>query len=104
LAESLISLRGSVEMKNTVKISKPFDMQLHPDTRFQNEHPRKNVGNSLRLDNKIYQKISFSQELKKQIAIRRLLDQGIQQYKGTSIFDLDYDTLCQALVLHSSEK
>lgn len=86
----------------TVKISKL--VQPHPGTRSQNEHPRKNVGNGLRLDNKIYQKISFSQELKKQIVIRRLLDQGIQQYKGTSIFDLDYDTLCQALVLHSSEK
>ena len=87
-------------MKNTVKILKPFEMQRHPGTRFQNEHPRKNAEDHLRLENRIlYEKVSFSQELKKQITIRRLLDKGIKEYKGASIFDLDYDTLCQALVL-----
>mgnify|MGYP006961608986 CR=1 FL=1 len=87
----------------TVKISKP--VQPHPGSRSQNEQRQKNSEDRLRLENKVfYKKISFSQELKKQIAIRRLLDLGIQQYKGTSIFDLDYDTLCQALVFPSSEK
>jgi hypothetical protein len=37
--------------------------------------------------------ISFSQELKRQILIRQLIDLGIHEHQGQSIYDLDYYTL-----------
>jgi hypothetical protein len=39
------------------------------------------------------EKVQFSQELKKQIIIRQLLDMGITKHQGQSIYDLDYYTL-----------
>lgn len=41
----------------------------------------------------LYEKITFTQELKKQIMIRQLLDMGITEHQGQSIYDLDYYTL-----------
>jgi hypothetical protein len=39
------------------------------------------------------EKVLISQELKRQIVIRQLLDMGITEHEGKSIYDLDYYTL-----------
>jgi hypothetical protein len=39
------------------------------------------------------EKISFSQELKRQIVIRQLIDLGVHEYQGQAVYDLDYYTL-----------
>ncbi|WP_200894712.1 hypothetical protein [Bacillus alveayuensis] len=41
----------------------------------------------------LYEKVQFSQELKRQIIIRQLLDMGITEHQGQSVYDLDYYTL-----------
>jgi hypothetical protein len=45
------------------------------------------------------EKVQFSQELKRQIIIRQLLDMGITEHEGKSIHDLDYYTLRHVLVM-----
>jgi hypothetical protein len=45
------------------------------------------------------EKVQFSNELKKQIIIRQLLDMGITEHQGQSIYDLDYYTLRHVLVM-----
>jgi hypothetical protein len=47
----------------------------------------------------LYEKVQFSQELKKQIIIRQLLDLGITEYQNQSIYDLDYYTLRHVLAI-----
>jgi hypothetical protein len=47
----------------------------------------------------LYEKVQFSQELKRQIIIRQLLDMGITEHQGQSIYDLDYYTLQHVLVM-----
>ncbi|WP_199426257.1 hypothetical protein [Thermaerobacillus caldiproteolyticus] len=47
----------------------------------------------------LYEKVQFSNELKKQIIIRQLLDMGITEYQSQSIYDLDYYTLRHVLVM-----
>jgi hypothetical protein len=47
----------------------------------------------------LYEKVQFSQELKRQIIIRQLLDMGITEHQGQSIYDLDYYTLRHVLVM-----
>jgi hypothetical protein len=45
------------------------------------------------------EKVQFSQELKRQIIIRQLLDIGITEHQGQSIYDLDYYSLRHLLVM-----
>jgi hypothetical protein len=47
----------------------------------------------------LYEKVQLSNELKKQIIIRQLLDLGITEHQGQSIYDLDYYTLRHVLVM-----
>jgi hypothetical protein len=47
----------------------------------------------------LYEKVQLSNELKKQIIIRQLLDMGITEYQNQSIYDLDYYTLRHVLVM-----
>ncbi|WP_201108598.1 hypothetical protein [Aeribacillus pallidus] len=39
------------------------------------------------------EKVWLSQELKRQIVIRQLIDLGVHEHQGQSIYDLDYYTL-----------
>jgi hypothetical protein len=41
----------------------------------------------------LYEKVQLTQELKRQMMIRQLLDMGIREYDGQSVYDLDYYTL-----------
>jgi len=41
----------------------------------------------------LIEKVWLSQELKRQILIRQLIDLGIHEHQGQSIYDLDYYTL-----------
>jgi len=41
----------------------------------------------------LYEKVTFTQELKKQIMIRQLLDAGIREHDGKRVSELDYYTL-----------
>jgi hypothetical protein len=45
------------------------------------------------------EKVQFSQELKRQIIIRQLLDLEITEHQGQSIYDLDYYTLRHVLAM-----
>jgi hypothetical protein len=45
------------------------------------------------------EKVQFSQELKRQIIIRQLLDLGKTEHQGQSIYDLDYYTLRNVLAM-----
>lgn len=45
----------------------------------------------------LYEKVQLTQELKRQMMIRQLLDMGITEYEGTSVYDLDYYTLRRLL-------
>jgi hypothetical protein len=47
----------------------------------------------------LYEKVQLSNELKKQIIIRQLLDLGITEHQGQSIYDLDYYSLRHLLVI-----
>jgi hypothetical protein len=47
----------------------------------------------------LYEKVQYTQELKRQIMIRQLLDRGIHEYEGRSVYDLDYYTLRHVLVM-----
>lgn len=46
----------------------------------------------------LYEKVTFTQELKKQIMIRQLLDAGIREHDGKHVSELDYYTLRWLLV------
>ncbi|MEB3752510.1 hypothetical protein EP10_003425 [Geobacillus icigianus] len=46
----------------------------------------------------LYEKVQLTQEIKKQIIIRQLLDMGITEHQGQSIYDLDYYALRRLLV------
>jgi hypothetical protein len=39
------------------------------------------------------QLVQFGEELKRQFVIRQLLDRGITEHQGQSVYDLDYYTL-----------
>jgi len=41
----------------------------------------------------LYEKVQYTQELKRQMMIRQLIDMGITEHEGKSIYDLDYYTL-----------
>jgi len=41
----------------------------------------------------LIEKVWLSQELKRKIVIQQLLDLGIREHRGQSIYDLDYYTL-----------
>jgi hypothetical protein len=45
------------------------------------------------------QLVQFGEELKRQFVIRQLLDMGITEHQGQSIYDLDYYTLRHVLVM-----
>jgi hypothetical protein len=47
----------------------------------------------------LYEKVQYTQELKRQMMIRQLLDMGIREYDGQSVYDLDYYTLRHVLVM-----
>jgi hypothetical protein len=47
----------------------------------------------------LYEKVQYTQELKRQIIIRQLIDMGITEHQGKSIYDLDYYTLRHVLVM-----
>jgi hypothetical protein len=47
----------------------------------------------------LYEKVQYTQELKRQIMIRQLIDMGITEHQGQSIYDLDYYTLRHVLVM-----
>lgn len=47
----------------------------------------------------LYEKVQYTQELKRQMMIRQLLDRGIREYEGQSVYDLDYYTLRHVLVM-----
>jgi hypothetical protein len=47
----------------------------------------------------LYEKVQFSQELKRQMIIRELMDLGITEHKGESVYDLDYYTLRHILTM-----
>jgi hypothetical protein len=41
----------------------------------------------------LYEKVQYTRELKRQMMIRQLIDIGIKEHEGKSIYDLDYYTL-----------
>ncbi|BBU40715.1 hypothetical protein APP_30070 [Aeribacillus pallidus] len=47
----------------------------------------------------LYKKVQLTKELKRQMMIRQLLDRGITEHQGQSIYDLDYYTLRHVLVM-----
>jgi hypothetical protein len=47
----------------------------------------------------LYEKVQLTQELKRQIMIWQLLDMGITEHEGKSIYDLDYYTLRHVLAI-----
>jgi hypothetical protein len=47
----------------------------------------------------LYEKVQLTQELKRQIMIRQLLDMGIREHQGQSVYDLDYYTLRYVLAI-----
>jgi hypothetical protein len=52
----------------------------------------------------LYEKVQLTQELKRQMMIRQLLDMGITEYQGQSIYDLDYYTLRHVLVMEKVKR
>ena len=47
----------------------------------------------------LYEKVQLTKELKRQMMIRQLLDRGIREYDGRSVYDLDYYTLRHVLAM-----
>jgi hypothetical protein len=41
----------------------------------------------------LYERVQYTQELKRQMMICQLIDMGITEHEGKSIYDLDYYTL-----------
>lgn len=38
----------------------------------------------------LYEKVQLTQDLKRQFIIRQLIDMGIREHNGRSVYDLDY--------------
>ncbi|WP_420769160.1 hypothetical protein ACNR9V_03125 [Parageobacillus thermoglucosidasius] len=49
----------------------------------------------------LYEKVQLTRELKRQMMIRQLLDRGIREYDGQSVYDLDYYTLRHVLAMQN---
>ena len=47
----------------------------------------------------LYEKVQLTKELKRQRMIRQLLDMGITEHQGQSVYDLDYYTLRHVLAM-----
>ncbi|MDZ7370237.1 MAG: hypothetical protein ONB12_03600 [candidate division KSB1 bacterium] len=47
----------------------------------------------------LYEKVQLTQELKRQMMIRQLIEMGITEYEGREIGELDYDRLKYILAL-----
>lgn len=52
----------------------------------------------------LYEKVQLTQELKRQMMIRQLLDMGITEHEGASVYDLDYYTLRWLLATRKLER
>lgn len=52
----------------------------------------------------LYEKVQLTKELKRQMMIRQLLDRGIREYDGQSVYDLDYYTLRWLLATRKLER
>jgi hypothetical protein len=52
----------------------------------------------------LYEKVQYTQELKRQMMIRQLIDMGITEHQGQSIYDLDYYTLRHVLVMEKVKR
>lgn len=52
----------------------------------------------------LYEKVQITRELKRQMMIRQLLDRGIREYEGRSVYDLDYYTLRWLLATRKLER
>jgi hypothetical protein len=52
----------------------------------------------------LYEKVQYTQELKRQMMIRQLIDMGITEHEGKSIYDLDYYTLRHVLVMEKVKR
>ncbi|WP_197072002.1 hypothetical protein [Geobacillus kaustophilus] len=48
--------------------------------------------------------VQFGEALKRQFVIRQLLDMGITEHQGKSIYDLDYYTLRHVLVMEKVKR
>jgi hypothetical protein len=52
----------------------------------------------------LYEKVQYTRELKRQIMIRQLIDMGITEHQGQSIYDLDYYTLHHVLAMEKVKR
>jgi hypothetical protein len=52
----------------------------------------------------LYEKVQYTQELKRQMMIRQLIDMGVTEHEGKSIYDLDYYTLRHVLVMEKVKR
>jgi hypothetical protein len=52
----------------------------------------------------LYEKVQYTQELKRQIMIRQLIDMGVTEHQGQSIYDLDYYTLRYILATEKAKQ
>jgi hypothetical protein len=52
----------------------------------------------------LYEKVQYTQELKRQIMIRQLIDMGVTEHQGQSIYDLDYYTLRYILAAEKAKQ
>jgi hypothetical protein len=52
----------------------------------------------------LYEKVQYTQELKRQMMIRQLIDMGVTEHQGQSIYDLDYYTLRHVLVMEKVKR
>ncbi|WP_164834594.1 hypothetical protein [Geobacillus sp. JS12] len=52
----------------------------------------------------LYEKVQLTKELKRQMMIRQLLDMGIREHQGQSVYDLDYYTLRWLLATRKLER
>ena len=52
----------------------------------------------------LYEKVQITRELKRQMMIRQLLDRGIREYEGQSVYNLDYYTLRWLLATQKLER
>jgi hypothetical protein len=52
----------------------------------------------------LYEKVQYTQELKRQMMTRQLIDMGVTEHQGQSIYDLDYYTLRHVLVMEKVKR
>jgi hypothetical protein len=52
----------------------------------------------------LYEKVQLTKELKRQMMIRQLIDMGVTEHEGKSIYDLDYYTLRHVLVMEKVKR